>query len=287
MYTSFIKTFNSFFGKRGNYIFSSILILFSILLIGCSLYASYNLFTRNSKYVVKYVSFRDDKGYYIDSTGESEVTFLSYANGKALSPSDYDGKILKMYCASNDRKNCFYIQNEYSFEYVLFGLVFGGVILSLGIVFRKLYKIRNTNYGSIKVFRPFLILLLIFGIYLFVYQMYYMINYMRFNNNYGNVMGNVIGIYDNNYVTEYVVDDIHYSTLVKIPNKSKENMVNVKYCLSDPSISYVKNCNYFILIMGVIISYISIYIMLNEKNIDKMIKVSEKKSKKESYRRKK
>ena len=96
MYTKFIKTFNSFFGKKGNYIFSGILIIFSLILISSSMYAFYNLMVRNSKYVVKYVSFKDNNGYYIDSSGETEVTFLSYADGKALNPNDYNGKILKM-----------------------------------------------------------------------------------------------------------------------------------------------------------------------------------------------
>ena len=148
MYTKFIKTFNSFFGKKGNYIFSGILIICSLILISSSMYAFYNLMVRNSKYVVKYVSFKDNNGYYIDSSGETEVTFLSYADGKALNPNDYNGKILKMYCAKNERRNCFYIKGEYNFEYVLFGIVFGCLLLSLGIVFRKawiLFTILNIN----------------------------------------------------------------------------------------------------------------------------------------------
>lgn len=288
MYTKFIKTFNSFFGKKGNYIFSGILIIFSLILISSSMYAFYNLIVRNSKYVVKYVSFKDNNGYYIDSSGETEVTFLSYADGKALNPNDYNGKILKMYCAKNERRNCFYIKGEYNFEYVLFGIVFGCLLLSLGIVFRKLYKIRNINYGTIRVFRPFLILLFLFGAYLFTYQMYNLVNYMRFDKSSNVVNGNVIGIYDNNYLVHYVVDDNHYSNLVKIPDKMKHNTIDIKYSKKNPSFSLNRNeCNYFLLVLGIIVSYLSIYIMLNEKVIDKQIKVSEKRSKKEGYRRNK
>ena len=284
MYTKFIKTFNSFFGKKGNYIFSGLLIIFSLVLISSSIYAFYNLMVRNNKYVVKYVSFKNNNGYYIDNSGETEVTFLSYADGTALNPSDYEGKILKMYCLQNDRKNCFYIKNEYNFEYVLFGVVFGSLLLSLGIVFRKLYKIRNINYGTIRVFRPFLILLFLFGTYLFTYQMYHFVNYKRFDNNSNIVTGNVIGKYNNSYLVEYVVDGNHYSNLVK--TKNEENYIDIKYSLKDPNISLNKNCNYFLLILGIITSYISVYIMLNEKVIDKKIKVNEKKNKKEGYRRK-
>ena len=286
MYTKFIKTFNAFFGKKGNYVFSGLLIIFGLILVCSSMYAFYSLILRNNKYVVKFVSFKDDTGYYIDSSGETEVTFLSYADGKALNPSDYNGKILKMYCAKNERKNCFYIKGEYNFEYVLFGVVFGSLLLSLGIIFRKLYKVRNINYGTIRIFRPFLILLFLLGAYLFTYQMYHWVNYMRFDKDSNIVSGNVIGAYDNNYLVEYVVDGKYYSNLVKMKDFKNHNTIDIKYSLKDPNVSFDNACNFFLLILGIIISYISIYIILNEKIIDKQIRVYEKKNKREGYRRK-
>ena len=118
--------------------------------------------------------------------------------------------------------------------------------------------------------------------------MYNLVNYMRFDKNSNVVNGNVIGIYDNNYLVHYVVDDNHYSNLVKIPDKMKHNTIDIKYSKKNPSFSLNRNeCNYFLLVLGIIVSYLSIYIMLNEKVIDKQIKVSEKRSKKEGYRRNK
>ena len=72
MYTKFIRSFNSFFGKKGNYIFSGFLVILSILLIGCSIYAFFNLNIRDKRFVERYVYFRDEKAYYIDNDGELE-----------------------------------------------------------------------------------------------------------------------------------------------------------------------------------------------------------------------
>ena len=285
MYTNFIKSFNSFFGKKGNYLFSTILIIFSILLMLSSIYAFNNIRIRNKKYVEKYVIFENDKGYFIDTNGKEEVTFLSYNDGNALNPSEYNNKILKMFCLKNDHKNCFYVKNIYDYNYVSFGFAISIVLLSLGLVCRKLYKVRNTNHGSVRVLRPFMITLFIFGAYLFTYQVYNLVDYLRFQNNMNKVTGTVLGTYDKKYLTEYIVDEEHYSTLV---SSSKGNEAEVKYNIKNPSISYDKSkFNIFTLIIGIIISYVSMMFMILEKNIDKKIKISEKKSKKESYRRKK
>ena len=287
MYTKFIRSFNSFFGKKGNYIFSGFLVILSILLIGCSIYAFFNLNIRDKRFVERYVYFRDEKAYYIDNDGELEVTFLSYNDGSALNPRDYDGSILKMYCSKTDRRNCYYVKNNYNYNYALFGLSFGIVLFALGLIFRKLYKTRNTNYGSIKVFRPIFITLFLFGAYIFTLQVYYMIDYMRFNIKSDVVSADIIGEYKNNYLVSYVVSDNHYSTLVS-KNRVKDNVINVKYSLNNPSVSYDRsNFNLLFLIIGIFISCISISIIIMEKDIDKKIKVIEKKSKKESYRRKK
>lgn len=288
MYTKFIKNFNSFFGKKGSYIFSSILVIFSILLMAASLYAFSNIRTRDNKYIEKYVTFKNDKGYYIGEKGEEEVTFLSYNDGSALNPGDYNNKILRMFCLKNDNKNCFYVKNIYSYNYVSFGFAMSIVLLSLGLVCIKLYKVRNTNHGSVKVFRPFMITLFIFGAYLFTYQIYNLIDYMRFSNNMNKITGNVIGTFEKNYLIEYIVDEKHYSTLVSMPkDKMKHNQMEVKYSKNDSSITYEKtNFNILILISGIIISYLSMMFIISEKEIDKKIKISEKKSKKESYRRK-
>lgn len=287
MYTKFIKTFNSFFGKKGNQLFSGILIIFSLVMFLCSSYALYNYYIRVTKYNIQYISFKNDKAYFIDSMGETEVTFLSYADGTVLKPNEYNGKILKMHCLKNNKKNCFYIKNEYNFAYVSFGFAFSIVLFALGLVFRKLYKIRNINYGTIRAFRPFLIVLFMFGAYLFTYQVYNLIKYMRFNENSNIVEGNIIGIYDNNYLVEYIVEDKHYSNLVKIPEKMKRPTINIKYNTKKPNISYKNETSYILMILGISISYISMQTILNEKEIDKQIKISEKRSKKESYRRKK
>ena len=287
MYTKFIRSFNSFFGKKGNYIFSGFLVILSILLIGCSIYAFFNLNIRDKRFVERYVYFRDEKAYYIDNDGELEVTFLSYNDGSALNPRDYDGSILKMYCSKTDRRNCYYVKNNYNYNYALFGLSFGIVLFALGLIFRKLYKTRNTNYGSIKVFRPIFITLFLFGAYIFTLQVYYMIDYMRFNIKSDVVSADIIGEYKNNYLVSYVVSDNHYSTLVS-KNRVKDNVINVKYSLNNPSVSYDRsNFNLLFLIIGIFISCISMSIIIMEKDIDKKIKVIEKKSKKESYRRKK
>ena len=287
MYTKFIRSFNSFFGKKGNYIFSGFLVILSILLIGCSIYAFFNLNIRDKRFVERYVYFRDEKAYYIDNDGELEVTFLSYNDGSALNPRDYDGSILKMYCSKTDRRNCYYVKNNYNYNYALFGLSFGIVLFALGLIFRKIYKTRNTNYGSIKVFRPIFITLFLFGAYIFTLQVYYMIDYMRFNIKSDVVSADIIGEYKNNYLVSYVVSDNHYSTLVS-KNRVKDNVINVKYSLNNPSVSYDRsNFNLLFLIIGIFISCISISIIIMEKDIDKKIKVIEKKSKKESYRRKK
>lgn len=287
MYTKFIRSFNSFFGKKGNYIFSGFLVILSILLIGCSIYAFFNLNIRDKRFVERYVYFRDEKAYYVDNDGELEVTFLSYNDGSALNPRDYDGSILKMYCSKTDRRNCYYVKNNYNYNYALFGLSFGIVLFALGLIFRKLYKTRNTNYGSIKVFRPIFITLFLFGAYIFTLQVYYMIDYMRFNIKSDVVSADIIGEYKNNYLVSYVVSDNHYSTLVS-KNRVKDNVINVKYSLNNPSVSYDRsNFNLLFLIIGIFISCISISIIIMEKDIDKKIKVIEKKSKKESYRRKK
>lgn len=287
MYTKFIRSFNSFFGKKGNYIFSGFLVILSILLIGCSIYAFFNLNIRDKRFVERYVYFRDEKAYYVDTEGELEVTFLSYNDGSALNPRDYDGSILKMYCSKTDRRNCYYVKNNYNYNYALFGLSFGIVLFALGLIFRKLYKTRNTNYGSIKVFRPIFITLFLFGAYIFTLQVYYMIDYMRFNIKSDVVSADIIGEYKNNYLVSYVVSDNHYSTLVS-KNRVKDNIINVKYSLNNPSVSYDRsNFNLLFLIIGIFISCISMSIIIMEKDIDKKIKVIEKKSKKESYRRKK
>ena len=287
MYTKFIRSFNSFFGKKGNYIFSGFLVILSILLIGCSIYAFFNLNIRDKRFVERYVYFRDEKAYYIDNDGELEVTFLSYNDGSALNPRDYDGSILKMYCSKTDRRNCYYVKNNYNYNYALFGLSFGIVLFALGLIFRKLYKTRNTNYGSIKVFRPIFITLFLFGAYIFTLQVYYLIDYMRFNIKSDVVSADIIGEYKNNYLVSYVVSDNHYSTLIS-KNRVKDNVINVKYSLNNPSVSYDRsNFNLLFLIIGIFISCISISIIIMEKDIDKKIKVIEKKSKKESYRRKK
>ena len=287
MYTKFIRSFNSFFGKKGNYIFSGFLVILSILLIGCSIYAFFNLNIRDKRFVERYVYFRDEKAYYVDTEGELEVTFLSYNDGSALNPRDYDGSILKMYCSKTDRRNCYYVKNNYNYNYALFGLSFGIVLFALGLIFRKLYKTRNTNYGSIKVFRPIFITLFLFGAYIFTLQVYYLIDYMRFNIRSDVVSADIIGEYKNNYLVSYVVSDNHYSTLVS-KNRVKDNVINVKYSLNNPSVSYDRsNFNLLFLIIGIFISCISISIIIMEKDIDKKIKVIEKKSKKESYRRKK
>ena len=287
MYTKFIRSFNSFFGKKGNYIFSGFLVILSILLIGCSIYAFFNLNIRDKRFVERYVYFRDEKAYYIDNDGELEVTFLSYNDGSALNPRDYDGSILKMYCSKTDRRNCYYVKNNYNYNYALFGLSFGIVLFALGLIFRKLYKTRNTNYGSIKVFRPIFITLFLFGAYIFTLQVYYLIDYMRFNIRSDVVSADIIGEYKNNYLVSYVVSDNHYSTLIS-KNRVKDNVINVKYSLNNPSVSYDRsNFNLLFLIIGIFISCISISIIIMEKDIDKKIKVIEKKSKKESYRRKK
>ena len=287
MYTKFIRSFNSFFGKKGNYIFSGFLVILSILLIGCSIYAFFNLNIRDKRFVERYVYFRDEKAYYVDTEGELEVTFLSYNDGSALNPRDYDGSILKMYCSKTDRRNCYYVKNNYNYNYALFGLSFGIVLFALGLIFRKIYKTRNTNYGSIKVFRPIFITLFLFGAYIFTLQVYYMIDYMRFNIKSDVVSADIIGEYKNNYLVSYVVSDNHYSTLVS-KNRVKDNVINVKYSLNNPSVSYDRsNFNLLFLIIGIFISCISISIIIMEKDIDKKIKVIEKKSKKESYRRKK
>lgn len=286
MYTKFIRSFNSFFGKKGNYIFSGFLVILSILLIGCSIYAFLNLNIRDKRFVERYVYFRDEKAYYVDNEGELEVTFLSYNDGSALNPRDYDGSILKMYCSKTDRRNCYYVKNNYNYNYALFGLSFGIVLFALGLIFRKIYKTRNTNYGSIKVFRPIFITLFLFGAYIFTLQVYYMIDYMRFNIKSDVVSADIIGEYKNNYLVSYVVSDNHYSTLVS-KNKIKDT-VNVKYSLNNPRISYDRsNFNLLFFIIGIFISCISMSIIIMEKDIDKKIKVIEKKSKKESYRRKK
>lgn len=284
MYTKFIRSFNSFFGKKGNYIFSGFLVILSILLIGCSIYAFFNLNIRDKRFVERYVYFRDEKAYYVDNDGELEVTFLSYNDGSALNPRDYDGSILKMYCSKTDRRNCYYVKNNYNYNYALFGLSFGIVLFALGLIFRKLYKTRNTNYGSIKVFRPIFITLFLFGAYIFTLQVYYLIDYMRFNIRSDVVSADIIGEYKNNYLVSYVVSDNHYSTLI---SKNKDT-VNVKYSLNDPRISYDRsNFNLLFFMIGIFISCISMSIIIMEKDIDKKIKVIEKKSKKESYRRKK
>lgn len=288
MYTKFIRNFNSFFGKKGNRIFSLILIIFSILMLACSTYAFYSLCKRNNKFVIKYVSFKDDKGYFIDSSGETEVTFLSYADGSALNPSKYNNQILKMYCLKNGIKNCYYIEKEYTFEYISFGFISAILILSLGLVFRKLYKIRNINYGTIKAFRPFFIVLFVFGIYLFSIQTYNLLNYIIFNCQTSKVNGTIIGTYKDNYLVEYEVNNIHYSNIVKIPDKSKQTTITVKYNTKKPSMTYFKNkTNYLILILGIYISYKSLQVIRKEQEIDKKIKVIEKKQKKDNYRRKK
>lgn len=286
MYTKFIRSFNSFFGKKGNYIFSGFLVILSILLMGCSIYAFFNLNIRDKRFVERYVYFRDEKAYYVDNDGELEVTFLSYNDGSALNPRDYDGSILKMYCSKTDRRNCYYVKNNYNYNYALFGLSFGIVLFALGLIFRKLYKTRNTNYGSIKVFRPIFITLFLFGAYIFTLQVYYLIDYMRFNIKSDVVSADIIGEYNNNYLVSYVVSDNHYSTLIS-KNKIKDT-VNVKYSLNNPRISYDRsNFNLLFFIIGIFISCISMSIIIMEKDIDKKIKVIEKKSKKESYRRKK
>lgn len=286
MYTKFIRSFNSFFGKKGNYIFSGFLVILSILLIGCSIYAFFNLNIRDKRFVERYVYFRDEKAYYVDTEGELEVTFLSYNDGSALNPRDYDGSIIKMYCSKTDRRNCYYVKNNYNYNYALFGLSFGIVLFALGLIFRKLYKTRNTNYGSIKVFRPIFITLFLFGAYIFTLQVYYLIDYMRFNIKSDVVSADIIGEYNNNYLVSYVVSDNHYSTLIS-KNKIKDT-VNVKYSLNNPRISYDRsNFNLLFFIIGIFISCISMSIIIMEKDIDKKIKVIEKKSKKESYRRKK
>lgn len=287
MYTKFIRSFNSFFGKKGNYIFSGFLVILSILLIGCSIYAFLNLNIRDKRFAERYVYFRDEKAYYVDTEGELEVTFLSNNDGSALNPRDYDGSILKMYCSKTDRRNCYYVKNNYNYNYALFGLSFGIVLFAFGLIFRKLYKTRNTNYGSIKVFRPIFITLFLFGAYIFTLQVYYMIDYMRFNIKSDVVSADIIGEYNNNYLVSYVVSDNHYSTLVS-KNRVKDNVINVKYSLNNPSVSYDRsNFNLLFLIIGIFISCISMSIIIMEKDIDKKIKVIEKKSKKESYRRKK
>ena len=286
MYTKFIRSFNSFFGKKGNYIFSGFLVILSILLIGCSIYAFFNLNIRDKRFVERYVYFRDEKAYYVDNDGELEVTFLSYNDGSALNPRDYDGSILKMYCSKTDRRNCYYVKNNYNYNYAIFGLSFVIVLFALGLIFRKLYKTRNTNYGSIKVFRPIFITLFLFGAYIFTLQVYYMIDYMRFNIKSDVVSADIIGEYKNNYLVSYVVSDNHYSTLVS-KNRVKDT-VNVKYSLNNPSVSYDRsNFNLLFFMIGIFISCISMSIIIMEKDIDKKIKVIEKKSKKESYRRKK
>ena len=286
MYTKFIRSFNSFFGKKGNYIFSGFLVILSILLIGCSIYAFFNLNIRDKRFVERYVYFRDEKAYYVDNDGELEVTFLSYNDGSALNPRDYDGSILKMYCSKTDRRNCYYVKNNYNYNYALLGFSFGVVLFALGLIFRKLYKTRNTNYGSIKVFRPIFITLFLFGAYIFTLQVYYMIDYMRFNIKSDVVSADIIGEYKNNYLVSYVVSDNHYSTLIS-KNKIKDT-VNVKYSLNNPRISYDRsNFNLLFFMIGIFISCISMSIIIMEKDIDKKIKVIEKKSKKESYRRKK
>lgn len=287
MYTKFIKSFNNFFGKKENYFFSFILIIFSISMLVSSTYALYNLIQRTNKFTIKYVSFKDDKGYYIENEGETEVTLLSYANGDALNPKDFNGKILKMYCLKNNVRNCFYIKSEYNIKYITFGFSVGIILLSLGLIFRKLYKIRNINYGTIKVFRPLFIVLFMFGAYLFTYQIYNLINYMKYNKNTNIVEGNIIGIYGNNYLVEYIVDDKHYSNLVKIPDKSKQTTINIEYNTINPNQSYKNETNYLLLILGIGISYVSMQIVLSENEIDKKIKINEKKQKKENYRRKK
>ena len=283
MYTNFIKSFNNFFGKKGNYLFSTILIIFSILLMLSSIYALNNITVRNTKYNEKFIIFENDRGYFIGENGREEVTFLSYNDGKELNPLEYNNKILKMYCLKNDQKNCFYVKNIYSYNYVLLGLATSIVLLSLGIVCHKLYKARNTNHGSIRILRPFLVTLFIFGAYLFTYQIYNLVSYMRFQNNTMTTNGTIIGTYTNKYLTDYVVDEKHYCTLI---NKKNEN--KVKYNIKNPSISYDKsNFNILFLTIGIAISYTSMMFMISEKNIDKKIKIIEKKSKKESYRRKK
>ena len=119
MYTNFIKSFNNFFGKKGNYLFSTILIIFSILLMLSSIYALNNITVRNTKYNEKFIIFENDRGYFIGENGREEVTFLSYNDGKELNPLEYNNKILKMYCLKNDQKNCFYVKKIYSYNYVL------------------------------------------------------------------------------------------------------------------------------------------------------------------------
>ena len=254
--------------------------------MGCSIYAFFNLNIRDKRFVERYVYFRDEKAYYVDNEGELEVTFLSYNDGSALNPRDYDGSILKMYCSKTDRRNCYYVKNNYNYNYALLGFSFGVVLFALGLIFRKLYKTRNTNYGSIKVFRPIFITLFLFGAYIFTLQVYYMIDYMRFNIKSDVVSADIIGEYKNNYLVSYVVSDNHYSTLIS-KNKIKDT-VNVKYSLNNPRISYDRsNFNLLFFMIGIFISCISMSIVVMEKDIDKKIKVIEKKSKKESYRRKK
>lgn len=286
MYTKFIKSFNSFFGKKGNYIFSSFLVIFSLLLIGCSIYAFLNLNSRDDKFKERFVYFRDEKAFYIDTDGELEVTFLSYNDGSALNPKDYDGAIIKMYCSKSDRRNCYYVRDNYSYNYALLGFSFGIVLFSIGLIFRKLYKTRNTNYGSIRVFRPIFIALFLFGAYIFTVQLYYLVDYMRFNIKSDVVSADIIGEYKYDYLVSYVVSDNHYSTLID-KKCVKNGIASVKYSLDDPNISFDKsNFNLLFFIIGIFVSSVSMSTIIKEKDIDKKIKVSEKKSKKESYRRK-
>lgn len=280
MYTNFIKNFNKFFGKKGNILFSIILIIFSILLMLSSLYAFRNITIRNNKYIEKYVLFEQGKAFIIEQNGKEEVTFLSYNNGDALNPYDYEGKVLQMFCLKNDHKNCFYVKTVYNYNYVSLGLSVSIVLLTLGIVCRKLYKVRNTNHGSIKTLRPFFITLFLFGAYLFTNQTYNLVHYMRFQTKMNKIEGTIIGKYKNKNLVEYIIEDKHYSTL------SKTN--TIKYNKNKPYISYEKsNFNILELLIGITISYTSIMIITLEKDIDKKIKINEKKTKKENYRRKK
>lgn len=289
MYTKFIKNFNEIFGKKINLIFAYAFIIIGLFLIGCSLYSFNNLRIRNKEYTIKYVTIKDGKGTYLVNGEETEVKKFFASDGKKLDISGYNGETIKMYCSKTIGTNCAKLNDSVDIYYVLRGIIFALIIISIGVFFRKMYKIRNCNYGTIEPFIFMFISIFIFGLYLFVSELYYAIDYMRFSTNSEVVKATVYSNIDDYAVVKYSVNDRHYSGIsaTKYSEDLLDKEIDIKYDKNKiSSIDKSYNGNIILLVVGIILSVLSFIGIFFNKTINNIIKENERMVRKQKYKKK-